>query len=127
MYKLRDWIDSDKLDWPGLSTNPAAIHLLEEHPYKIDWYSLSRNPAAIHLLEANLDKIYWPGLSMNPAAIHLLEANLDKILVWVIQESGDIYHLRLRRDADVQDRPPRRTHPKPVSSPEPAPVRRVGV
>ena len=63
--------NKDKIDWFGLSANPAAIHLiskaLEQNPYKINWFSLSSNPAAIHLLEKNPDKINWLGLSINPS------------------------------------------------------------
>jgi hypothetical protein len=40
-----------------LSTNPAAIHLLEANPHLINWVMLSDNPAAIHLFEQNLNKI----------------------------------------------------------------------
>ncbi len=58
-YKLLDWIDIDKLNWQTLSSNPNAIHLLEQNPHKIDWFWLSENPNAIHLLEQNLDEINW--------------------------------------------------------------------
>ena len=51
MCKLRDWIQLEKLDWEMLSSNPNAIHLLEQNPDKIDWNKLSWNPNAIHLLE----------------------------------------------------------------------------
>ena len=37
MYKLRDWIDEEKLEWSFLSKNPAAMHLLEQNPNKINW------------------------------------------------------------------------------------------
>lgn len=37
-YKLRDWIDEDKLDWERLSYNKAAIPLLEANPDKIDQF-----------------------------------------------------------------------------------------
>ena len=66
-YKLLDWIPFEKLDWDGLSTNPADIHLLEQNPDKISWYWLSLNQAVIHLLEKNPDKINWFGLSINPS------------------------------------------------------------
>ena len=72
-YKLLDWIDHDKLDWSNLSSNPNAIHLLENNPEKIDWSRLSSNPNAIHILEKNPDKIYWFVLSRNPSAMHLLK------------------------------------------------------
>ena len=42
---LRDWIPLEKLSWYCLSSNQAAIHLLEQNPDKIDWYTLSLNPA----------------------------------------------------------------------------------
>ena len=72
-YQLLPWVDESKLDWDELSSNPAAIHLLEKYPEKIDWFWLSRNPAAIHLLEKYPEKLDWGWLSTNPAAIHLLE------------------------------------------------------
>ena len=56
---LLPWIKIENLDWNGLSSNPAAIHLLEAHPDKINWNLLSANPAAIHLLEKNPDRIDW--------------------------------------------------------------------
>ena len=31
-----------------ISTNPAAIHILEQHQDKIDYVSLSRNPAIFY-------------------------------------------------------------------------------
>lgn len=72
IYKLRDWIDANKLEWGLLSMNPNAIHLLEKNKDKINWFYLSRNPNAIHLLEQNTDNIDWGYLSANPNAIHLL-------------------------------------------------------
>lgn len=57
-YKLRDWIDQDKLEWKYLCSNPGAIHLIREaieqypeYPDKIDWDLLSENPNAIPLIE----------------------------------------------------------------------------
>ncbi len=77
--KLLDWIPLEKLNWSYLSSNPKAIHLLEQNPDKISWFHLSINPEAIHLLEQNPDKIMWSWLTFNPKAIHLLEQNPDKI------------------------------------------------
>jgi hypothetical protein len=37
MYKLKNWIDIENLDWRGLSGNPNAISLLEKKQDKIDW------------------------------------------------------------------------------------------
>lgn len=73
IYKIRDWINLDKLNWHWLSSNPVAIHLLQQNPDKIVWNMLSRNPEAIHLLEQNQDKIDWSVVSENPGAIQLIE------------------------------------------------------
>ena len=80
-YKLRDWIDINRINWNFLPRNehPYAIDLLLQNPEKIDWINLSANPKAIHLLEQNPDKIHWRNVSMNPQAIHLLEQHPDKI------------------------------------------------
>ena len=72
-YKLREWINPDKINWAGLSTNPAAISLLEANPDKISWYALLHNPAAIRFLEdfqnkaQNSNTHVWYALSQNPA------------------------------------------------------------
>jgi hypothetical protein len=58
-----------------LSSNPKAIHLLEQNLDNINWSMLSNNPNAIPLLEKNLDKIDWSRLSENPNAMSLLEKN----------------------------------------------------
>ena len=71
IYKLRDWIDTNKIRWSLLSLNPNAIHLLEKNVDKIDWNRLSSNPNAIHLLEKNVDKINWCMLSENPSIFEL--------------------------------------------------------
>ena len=106
IYKLKDWININQLNWNSLSENSNAIHLLEQNPDKINWFHLSencnddviklleqnpdkinwfhlsRNRNAIKLLEQNPDKINWENLSYNANAIHLLEQNPDKI-EWV--------------------------------------------
>jgi hypothetical protein len=68
------------IDWYNLSANPNAKEILEKNSEKMNWSGLSLNPAlwAIQLLEQNQDKIDWCNLSENPSAIHLIESNLDK-------------------------------------------------
>ena len=48
--KLLDWIPINKLNMSLLSTNITAIPFLEDNPNLIDWKQLSSNPAAIDLL-----------------------------------------------------------------------------
>jgi len=83
LYKLLDWIHTNKIDWVNLSknSNPNVISFLEKNPDKIDRFYLSGNQNAIPLLKKYPDKIDWWGLSQNPnpKAIPLLEANQDKI------------------------------------------------
>jgi hypothetical protein len=38
----------DSINWKWFSTNPAAIHILEQHQDKIDYVGLSRNPAIFY-------------------------------------------------------------------------------
>jgi len=51
IWKLKDWIDENKLNWSRLSANPNAIKLLEKNQNKIHWLYLSTNENAIHLHE----------------------------------------------------------------------------
>ena len=57
IWKLRDWINKDKLDWNLLSENPNAIQFLKEECEKINWNILSYNKNAIELLKENPNKI----------------------------------------------------------------------
>ena len=63
MYKLRPFIDVNKLNFCCLSQNPNpnVIEILKQNPNEIDWQWLSANPCAIELLEQNPDKINWVG------------------------------------------------------------------
>jgi hypothetical protein len=47
LYKLKDWIDPDKLRWFNLSrnTNAEAVEMLKKTPEKINWGALSYNPS----------------------------------------------------------------------------------
>jgi len=71
IWKLRDWIDEEKIDWYNLSLNSNAIDLLKKNPDKIDWYSLSGNKNAIELFKENLNHILWSELSRNPSIFEL--------------------------------------------------------
>ncbi len=49
IWKLRNWIDLEKLDWSELSKNPKAIKVLEKNQDKINWQQLSENPSIFEL------------------------------------------------------------------------------
>jgi len=107
IYKICDWVPTDKLDyeqlsrnpnaiefllknamengdkmyWSALSRNPSAMDLLKSCPWNIDWMEFSKNtnPEAIEMLRQNPDKINWEYVSANPAAIELILENRWKI------------------------------------------------
>lgn len=81
-YKLRDWINQDKLNWAELCSNPLAIDLLKMNQAKIDWELLGSNPNSIELHKFNLDNIHWYSYARNenPEVLKLLERH------WTSQE-----------------------------------------
>ena len=46
-YELREWVDTDKLNWKELSQNPNAIQLLSKNIDKVDWEFLIRKSNSI--------------------------------------------------------------------------------
>ena len=81
MFKLHDWVDINKIDCNGLSTNPNAIELLKENPDNIDWFNLSSNPNAIELLKENKNILILKIMSANPSIFELYinETEINKI------------------------------------------------
>lgn len=56
MYRIKDWIDKNRISYSGLSSNhsPYAIDILEGQFHHIDWNCLSSNPYAATLIEKKL-------------------------------------------------------------------------
>lgn len=79
----------DKIDFSWLSCQAHGIHLLKKYKERINWHDFSVNPAGISLIEENLDKVDWAMLSQNENAIHILENNLDKINWECLCQSND--------------------------------------
>ena len=93
IYKLKNWVDINKIDWDELSENPNAIHLLEKNIDKIYWHSLSNNPSIFKLDYEVLEKrcnIYKEELikkAMHPSIIlrYLNHPDLkDKDLCYIL-------------------------------------------
>ena len=68
--------DESYLSLPaGYMSNPKVIDQIEQivnqTEYHIHWDDLSSNPAAIHILQKNIDKIAWRYLSDNPAIFEI--------------------------------------------------------
>ena len=79
----------DKIDFSWLSSQAHGVHLLKKYKERINWHDFSVNPAGISLIEENLDKVDWAMLSQNENAIHILENNLDKINWECLCQSND--------------------------------------
>jgi hypothetical protein len=97
MYKLKSWVDPDKINWVWLSANqsPGAIELLIQNQDRINWNYLSHNPSpgAIELLTQNQELINWGYLSANPNAIDLLSKNQDHIDWYELSQNPSIFEL----------------------------------
>ena len=91
IWKLRNWINPDYLDWSSLSKNPNALDLLEKNQNKINWYNLSLNPNAIEFLKKNANKInlFSLALIINPDSIKILQENPDKINLKLLSKNRD--------------------------------------
>ena len=59
-YKLRDWIDINKIDCQLLSLNRNAIYLLEQSQDKIDWSLFSSNRSIFEIDYTFLNKRIEP-------------------------------------------------------------------
>lgn len=62
-YKLRDWIDKDKLIWYDLNQpynlKKNFYEMIIDYPEKINWPEESLNKIAIDLLEENMYRVIW--------------------------------------------------------------------
>ena len=84
-YKLRDWIDEDKLDIKGLSSNPNALNYIinkygEKSIIKTSMFHML--PNSLLILEKKIEFVghlqdNWTNLSMNPAAYNLIMNKID--------------------------------------------------
>lgn len=72
------------MHWDRLSSNPAAIRIIEQNIEKADFSRLSKNTTAIPLLEKYFEFIDWTTLSENPNAEKLLCSNIKYV---------NMYHL----------------------------------
>ena len=76
-------IETERMNWSGISQHPNATALLEKYPEKIRWLFASYNPSLIPLLEKNIDKVEWVYVCMNREITHqgiqFLEKHVDKL------------------------------------------------
>jgi hypothetical protein len=97
-----------KIDWWALSSNPAAMHILNDpkyykyivwrkiiyninavelvknnlHKVENNWYNICKIPHLIDIIEKNMDNIIWSILTYNDNTIHILEQHMDKICIY---------------------------------------------
>jgi len=79
VWKLKDWIEIQKIDWYNLSLNPNAINLLLKNQDKINWDNFSLNPNAINILLENFDKINIRNFVQNDNLLEAFDNIKDKI------------------------------------------------
>lgn len=102
MWKLRDWIDINNIDFNSviLNKHPAISQFLRENintiESNIDWCFLSCNPYAYDFLMEHLDEINWTHLSSNYEAIHLLEKNMNKIDLFNLCKNKNAMNLLIK-------------------------------
>ena len=90
-YKLKKWVNVERLQWWNLASKKDAIPFIEKHldilheqsiSYKYEipnkyFEQLSINPFAVEMLRRHPDKILWNDFVRNPNAIHVIEENID--------------------------------------------------
>ena len=82
MFKLKDWIDKDNINWSWLSANPSAIALLEQNQDKIDWYRLSRNPAIFEYDYKGMKDAMYKGIKEDLVKNRFHPKNIPKFRDW---------------------------------------------
>jgi hypothetical protein len=70
--------NQDKIHWPQLSSNPAAIHLLFQNQDKINWTILSQNSGVFEYDYQAMTRLYTEELMAN----RFHPDNLDKFKSW---------------------------------------------
>ena len=82
VWKLRDWIDEEKIDWYNLSLNSNAIDLLLKNRDKINWNNFSLNPNGVDILLENFDKIDLRKFAQNDNLPEVFD-NIKNKLNWL--------------------------------------------
>jgi hypothetical protein len=106
MYKLKDWINIDKLDLSLLALNKYAIEIIEKKYDKLDkkcFENLALNPNAIHLLHKYLkvnlletSDIFWINISKNEGAYTLIKKYLSLTKNYYLSKNKSITKLLLK-------------------------------
>ena len=82
MFKLKDWIDQDKIDWIQLSSNPSALTLLEHNQDKIVWTQLSENPAIFEYDYKGMKDAMYKGIKEDLVKNRFHPKNIPKFRDW---------------------------------------------
>ena len=84
MFKLKDWIDKDKIDWSYLSLNPSAraIALLEKNQDKINWRQLSLNPSIFEYDYKGMKDAMYKGIKEDLVKNRFHPKNIPKFRDW---------------------------------------------
>ena len=82
MFKLKDWIDKDKIYWSQLSLNPSALTLLEKNQDKIDWTQLSANPSIFEYDYKGMKDAMYKGIKEDLVKNRFHPKNISKFRDW---------------------------------------------
>ena len=86
VYKLRDWVPLDKIDFMTIAFNPLAIDLIETHIEKIyDTSLLFNNNNAKHIVEklfniSEYNEVCWQAISSSEEYATIIEENFQYII-----------------------------------------------
>lgn len=80
-YKLKKWVDPERIQWYNLILKKNTIPFIEKHLdiicNKNLLEKLSSNPFAVELLRKYPEKIIWIEFVKNPNAMYVIEEHLD--------------------------------------------------
>ena len=82
MFKLKNWIDQDKINWELLSSNPSTISLLENNQDKIVWSRLSGNPAIFEYDYKGMKDAMYNGIKEDLVKNRFHPKNIPKFRDW---------------------------------------------
>ena len=82
MFKLKDWVDKDKIDWSYLYLNPSALTLLEKNQDKIEWSYLSENPAIFEYDYKGMKVAMYNGIKEDLVKNRFHPKNIPKFRDW---------------------------------------------
>jgi len=98
MHILNDPAYYRFINWGGILYNKNAVELVKNnfHMVKKYWIEICGQPHLIDIVEQHMNKINWSHLSKNYNAIHILEKNMEKIDIYYLYYNKNGFDLLLK-------------------------------